>query len=84
MKINFSRHAKNRIRRLKIEPEEVLETIRNPYIVTDSIKDRKNAWKKYPSLWLRVTYTLADTGSMVVITVTYKKKLPGEGDADEN
>lgn len=84
MEINFSRHAKNRMRRFKIEPEKVLETIKNPSILTESIKNRKNAWKKYNDHWLCVTYTLAEAGPIVIITVTSKRKTSGGGDDDEN
>jgi hypothetical protein len=74
MEIYLSRHAKNRIRRYRIELEEVLAAIRKPDHVADSIKGRKNAWKKRNGDWLRITYVSDDGGNKTIITVTVNKK----------
>jgi hypothetical protein len=51
--------------------------------VTDSIKGRKNAWKKRTGDWLRVTYTVVENVN-IVVTVTVKRKFSKEGDGSEN
>ncbi|HIE12567.1 MAG TPA: DUF4258 domain-containing protein [Desulfotomaculum sp.] len=78
MEIYFSRHAKNRMRRYRIKPEEVLAVIHQPDHEADSIKGRKNAWKKRNSDWLRITFVSDDGGNKTVITVTVKQKFHRE------
>ncbi|MCL6449542.1 MAG: DUF4258 domain-containing protein [Armatimonadetes bacterium] len=84
MKIYFSRHAKNRMRRFKVESEEVVAAIEAPDILVESHKGRKNAWKKRSGGYLRVTFCTEDSRDIVVVTVTVKRKLSGEEDGNEN
>lgn len=44
--MRISRHGKNQIRFWGITEAEIALTLADPDKVTDSIKGRKNAWKK--------------------------------------
>lgn len=68
------------MRRFEVESVEVLAAIQDPDHVTESIKGRKNAWKKRAGDWLRVTYFQEDNGKTVVVTVSIKRKFFKEGD----
>jgi len=46
MKIRFSRHARKQMKWRRIGEREVQETIANPERVEDTVKGRKNAFKK--------------------------------------
>ena len=80
MKIYLSRHAKNRMRKFKIEEEEVNRAIEAPDFTIPGIKERQNAWKKKDNRYIRVTY-LKESDKIVVVTVTLKDK-PPEGDSE--
>jgi len=71
--IYFSRHAKNRMRRFKIEKEEVIQVVKAPELLEQSIKGRQNAWRRRNKEYIRVTYK-EEHGRIVIITVTLKEK----------
>jgi hypothetical protein len=44
------------MRRFKIEKEEAIQAVRSPELVEQSIKGRRNAWKRHHKGYIRVTY----------------------------
>ena len=73
MDIYLSRHARNRVKKFRISPQEVRETIDMPDFTEPSEKGRQNAWKKKGNRYIRVTY-LKEEAEIVVITVTLKER----------
>ncbi|MDP2935389.1 MAG: hypothetical protein Q8O86_02745 [Dehalococcoidia bacterium] len=73
--MRISRHGKNQMRFWGITEAEIALALADPDKVTDSIKGRKNAWKKGAGYWLRVTY-LEEKGGFVIVTVTPRRRGP--------
>jgi hypothetical protein len=71
MKIKFSRHARRQMKWRKVAESEVEEAIRNADKLEDTIKGRKNAFKKVGGRLLKVTY-LSDIDEFTVITTIVK------------
>jgi hypothetical protein len=76
----FRRHARNRLRWLRDEPEaitaeDVLATLRHPDAVTPTIEGRSNAWRYLGPRWLRVTHIIEDDLT-VIISVMVKRTGP--------
>lgn len=76
----FRRHAKNRLRWLRTEPEavtedDVIETLRHPDVVTPTIEGRSNAWRYLGPRWLRVTH-IVEGDVTVIISVMVKRAGP--------
>jgi len=82
MKRYLSRHAKNRMRKFRVDQDEIRQVLEKPDSVESSIKGRKSAWKKIGNRCFRVIY-VEETLRLIVITVTLKDKLP-ERSKDEN
>jgi len=72
MKIKFSRYARRRMKWRKIEENEVREAIINPEKLEDTIKGRKNAFKKVEGRSLKVTYLPEGRDEITVITTIVK------------
>ena len=83
MEIYFSRQAKNKMRKFKVDQGEVMKAIQFPDMEQPSIKSRRNAWKKRKHNYIRVTY-LIENGKIIVVTVTLKEKCPGGDASNEN
>lgn len=71
--IQYTRHAKNRMRWREIAESEIALAIHNPYFVEPSAEKRLNAWKKTFEKYLRVTYR-EETDKILVITAVKKQK----------
>ena len=71
----FTRHARNRLRLWRLDEADVIVALEQPDRVTPSDRGRLNAWKRSAERWLRVTYTVEDSGR-VVITVTPRRRGP--------
>lgn len=73
MEIYFSRHVKRQMKWREITEEEVNETILNPELVEDSIKDRKNAFKHINEKFLKVTFK-TEGSRIIIITAIDRRK----------
>ena len=78
--LDFSRHARNRMRRNRISREVVSRILTQPVAVTPAREGRSHAWGLYPvprtrTEWLTVTFTEED-GVIVIITVTPRRRGP--------
>jgi hypothetical protein len=71
MKIRFSRHAKKQMKWRRIDIGEVQEAITSPENVEDTVKERKNAFKKVGGRSLKITYRI-EKDEAVVITAIFK------------
>ena len=71
----FSRHARNRMRRVRLTEAEVIAALAKPDEVRPSYKDRQNAWKRRGGQWLRVTHVI-EKATTVVVTVTLTPRGP--------
>jgi len=71
----FTRHAKNRMRRDKIDQADAEDCIRNPDFARQQDAGKIEAWKSYQGGYLKVVYR-EEGGGSIVITVTLKKKRP--------
>jgi len=69
------RHARNKLRRWQIPFEDIEEAVLHPDATRQSIGNRVNYWRRWRDAWLRVTI-VEESGRVVVITVTPKKKAP--------
>ncbi|TLD40157.1 MAG: hypothetical protein JETT_3582 [Candidatus Jettenia ecosi] len=56
MKLNFSRHAKRRMKWRGISEEDVYFIVNNPDKIEESIKGRTNAYKSLGKRYIKVTY----------------------------
>ncbi len=72
-RIQYTRHAKNRMRWHEITESEIELAILKPDFVEPSIENRLNAWKKTFEKYLRVTYR-EETDKILVITAVKKQK----------
>jgi hypothetical protein len=75
MKLYLSRHARNRMRKFSVSPEEVRQVLEDPEFRQASEKGRQNAWRKRADRYIRVTY-VEETERTVVVTVTLRDRLP--------
>jgi hypothetical protein len=73
--VHFIRHARNRLRRLKLDQHTVIGWLVAPEVVTPSDAGRLNAWKHTERGWFRITYQQESQG-LVVITVTHRRHGP--------
>lgn len=71
--IYFTRHAKNRMRKFKIDQQTVRDCIKNPKI-QESLENRINMWCPFKGKYIRVSI-VQEGSKTVVITVTLKSKL---------
>lgn len=71
--IQYTRHAKNRMKMRNISEAEVVEAINKNDFTESSVEDRINAWKKSGDKFIRVTYK-NEPAKIVVITAVKKKK----------
>ena len=78
MEVYLSRHARNRMRKFRISPEEARQAIEAPEFIEASERGRQNAWKKKGDKYVRVTY-LGEGGKTIVITVALKDQPPRGG-----
>ena len=78
MEVYLSRHARNRMRKFRISPEEASQAIEAAECIEPTEKGRQNAWKKKDDKYIRVTY-LGEEERSVVVTVTLKDRLPRGG-----
>lgn len=71
--VRFTRHARNRMRKEEVGREVVEVCIRSPESITESIKGRRNYWRRHEEGYLRVT--IADEEARaVVVTVTVRRR----------
>jgi hypothetical protein len=75
MRIVYSRHAKNRMRRDNISNAMVEWILAAPDSVTPSKQGRANAWKLTPDGWCRATF-IDEQGQRVIVTVTRRRRGP--------
>lgn len=73
MEIYLSRHARRQMKWRKISEEEIKDTTLHPEKIEDSIKDRKNAFKRVGQKWLKVTF-VKENDKITIITVIDKNK----------
>ena len=73
MEIIFSRHAKRQIKWRKITEEEVKHTLSDYDKIEDSIKGRKNAFKKIGTRLIKVTFK-EENNRIIVITALVREK----------
>ena len=71
----FTRHAKNRMRRDKIDQTDADDCVRNPDFERRQDVDKREVWKVYREGYLKVVYR-EEGEDGIVITVTPKKKRP--------
>ena len=71
----FTRHAKNRMRRDKVDQADAGDCIRIPDFERQQDTGKTEAWKSYQGGYLKVVYQ-EEGGESIVITVTLKKKRP--------
>ncbi len=72
-RIKFDRHAKRRMKWRRISEEEVEMTIMQPDYTEDTVKNRKNSYKKINERLIKVTYIQIEE-EIVVITVIDKSE----------
>jgi len=73
--LRYSRHARNRLRLWRLNPDVVADVINEPEAVTPSVRGRCNAWKRVERRWVRVTFV--DEGAEIaVVTVTVRRQGP--------
>ena len=75
----LSRHARRRMRLYGISSQEVESTIVSPDLVEPTRRSRLNAIKSVSDRIVRVTY-VEEADRIVVITVTPRRRLSGDGD----
>ncbi|HHT9131569.1 MAG TPA: DUF4258 domain-containing protein [Candidatus Tripitaka californicus] len=73
MEIYLSRHARRQMKWRKISEEEIKDTVLHPEEIEDSIKGRKNAFKRVGQKWLKVTF-VKENDKIIIITVIDKNK----------
>ena len=73
MEIYLSRHARRQMKWRKISEEEIKDTVLHPEEIEDSIKGRKNAFKRVGQKWLKVTF-VKENDKITIITVIDKNK----------
>ena len=56
MKIKYTWHAKNRMRKHNISPQEIELCLTNPEWIEPSVEGRNNAWLRIGEKFLRTTY----------------------------
>jgi hypothetical protein len=62
------------MRRDKISPADVEDCLDSPQAITDTVKQRKNYWKRFGAGYLRVT--IANEGSrLVVVSAVVKERM---------
>ena len=78
--IQYTRHARNRMRRYKVTEAQVVAILAHPLAVTPSRDQKQNAWGR---LWVERTQTewvsvsfVVEHGDTVVITVTPRRRGP--------
>ena len=77
VEVYITRHARNRMRRYKVDEESVRAAVAGPELLTPGTFESEHAWRRVDeNRWLRVTFKNEGT-RCVVITVTPKRKLPG-------
>jgi hypothetical protein len=69
MSIRISRHAKRQMKWRKITEAEMESTIADPDMQQDSIKGRKNAYKKLGGRLVKVTYCREEEDFVIVTAV---------------
>ena len=75
--MNFSRHVKNRMRKFRLTQKDVEQAVNTPDVVEDEIKGRKNAWKRHYDCYIKVTYIIEESNT-IIITATLKEQCPKE------
>ena len=70
--IQYTRHAKNRMRMRNISDVEITAAIGEPDFNESSVDGRVNVWKRSADKFLRVTYK--DVADRIVIITAVKKK----------
>ena len=75
--LRFTRHARNRMRRDRIESELVKACLDVPDATTATTKGRTNYWRKHNMEYLRVT-AIQEADTFVIISVTLRRKGPPE------
>ena len=73
--IVFTRHAKNRMRRDKVDQADAEDCVYNPDFERQQDAGKVEAWKSYRGGYLKIVYRM-EGGERVVITVIVKKKRP--------
>ena len=71
--LQYTRHAKNRMRMRNISDIEICTAIGEPDFTESSVDGRINVWKRIADKFLRVTYK-DEAARIVVITAVKKKK----------
>jgi hypothetical protein len=71
MGIKFSRHARRQMKWRKIPEKDVREAINNPEKLEDTVKGRKNAFRRIEGRLLKVSY-LPENSEIIVITAIVK------------
>jgi hypothetical protein len=71
MEILFSRHARRQMKWRKISENEVRKAINVPDSTMDTVKGRKNAFKRIGIRTLKVTYK-PEEGTLTVVTAMVK------------
>jgi hypothetical protein len=71
----LTRHARNKVRRWNVEPDDIEATLDHPEYQEPTIENRVNYWRAWRGMWLRVT--AKDTPQqIVVISITPRRKVP--------
>jgi len=73
--IVITRHARNRMRRDKVDLADVEDCIDTPDFKRQQSEDKMEVWRSYLSGFLKVVYRVEEEETMV-ITVVVKKKRP--------
>ena len=71
--IQYSRHAKNRMRMHNISESEIADAVVQADFTEPSVEGRINVWKKSADKFIRVTYK-NEPAKIMVITAVKKKK----------
>ncbi len=69
MKIKFSRHAKRQMKWRRVSESEVQEAIYKADKLEDTVKGRKNAFKRVEGRLLKVTYLVGIEEFTVITTI---------------
>lgn len=75
--IEFTNHAKRKIKQRNLKEKWIKETVLNPEFVKNSYQNRQIAYKRYGKLYLKVVF-VKEGDKIIVLTAHFEKgaKLP--------
>ncbi len=73
MKIIFSTHSLLKLKQRSILKQKIIQTIKNPDIISPSLSNRKIAYKKFGKLYLKVVF-IKENDIIVIITQYWDEK----------